>query len=390
MNGPASEVTADSKPPDLPGIELLRRIGSGGFGEVWLGRNRTTGLLRAVKLIARSRGGGNAAGRELVSLVLLEAHLQTRHPNLLTVHHVGESGSWLFYLMDPADDQSGAPASADESYQPATLQALLARGPLSPDDCLRYGRQLLAGLSCLHTAGMVHRDVKPSNCLFVGGQLQLADFGLLTESSRPLSLVGTRSYMPPDGRMDFRADVYAAGLVLYEMYTGLPADCFPELGARAAEIVQDRCLASLNRLVLHACAGDAEKRFADARPMQAAVDAIRSGKAARPWGRRVSIAALVGILGVAAASVVAWNRVPPGPVEVNVNFITEPYEASILLDGELLRQPDGQPYTTPCTVMGLKAGRHKVIFRRPNAPDIERELDLTTARQVTARWTAAR
>ena len=135
--------------------------------------------------------------------------------------------------------------------------------------CLQYSRQLLSGLAMLHSAGMVHRDVKPANCLFVGGQLKLADFGLLTEAHPLVSRVGTQKYMPPDGRMDMRADVYAAGLVIYEMLSGLPVDEFPRLGSRSQDVSDNPILTNLLRLVLRACERESEKRPADARAMLA-------------------------------------------------------------------------------------------------------------------------
>ena len=163
--------------------------------------------------------------------------------------------------MDLADDLTGTPGSADPGYRPATLQSRLQAGPLPPEECRRRARELLAGLAALHDAGMVHRDVKPANCLFVGGELRLADFGLLTEADRQMSRVGTESYMPPDGRMDARADVYAAGLTVYEMITGLPTTCFPSLGDHAERFAGDPLLQRLNRLVLRACQTAPDARY---------------------------------------------------------------------------------------------------------------------------------
>ena len=203
----------------MPDFDLIRPVGRGGFGEVWLAANRTTGHLRAVKIIPLRRASqADPAAREITSLTRLEARLARQHPNLLTIHHVGKTADYLFYVMDPADDAGGGPAS-DRAGLPARHIAIPASaGPLSPEVCTDYAGQLLAGLASLHAAGMVHRDVKPANCLFVGGQLKLADFGLVTEAHPLVSRVGTQKYMPPDGRMDMRADVYAAGLVIYEIH----------------------------------------------------------------------------------------------------------------------------------------------------------------------------
>ncbi|MBN1591015.1 MAG: serine/threonine protein kinase, partial [Pirellulales bacterium] len=256
----------DHRTPQLPDFELLRQVGEGGFGTVWLARNRATGMLRAIKLIPLGCSASRA-DRERTSLVRMEQHLGRRHDHLIEIHHVGQTDDFLYYVMDPADDVAGERASDSPDYRPATLRSLLEQGPIHVDACERYTRELLDALACLHGSGMAHRDVKPSNCLFIDGRLKLADFGLLTEALPCASRLGTLTYMPPDGRMDTRADVYAAGLVVYEMITGQPAERFPHLGPRAAEFAVNPVLARLNHLALGAVQPRAEDRFADARAM---------------------------------------------------------------------------------------------------------------------------
>ena len=114
--------------PDVPDFDLIRPVGSGGFGEVWLATNRTTGRLRAIKLIPlHASGNADPAAREISSITRLEANSRCRHPNLLQIHHVGKTARHLFYVMDPADDVSGDPASDKPDYRPATLQSKLER-----------------------------------------------------------------------------------------------------------------------------------------------------------------------------------------------------------------------------------------------------------------------
>jgi len=353
----------DHLPPEVSDYDLIRPIGEGGFGQVWLAANRATGQVRAVKVIAlRHAGGTDPAGREITSITRLEANLRRQHPNLLSIHHVGKTADCLFYVMDLADDVSGGPGSAQASYRPATLQSRLEGGPLPPDDAYRCARQLLAGLASLHQAGMVHRDVKPANCLFVDGELRLADFGLLTEVNPEISRLGTLKYMPPDGRMDARADVYAAGLVIYEMITGLPADSFPRPGERAREAVDDPTLGTLNRLALRACENDRQRRFPDARHMLSELEASnRQATPPRLPSRRRIIALVVGAVAAFCLAVAGWWVFRPR--RVHVNFVTDPFEATIYLDGTLQEDDDGNPYRTPCTIEGLPAREHRVVFQ---------------------------
>lgn len=344
--------------PHAPDFDFVRPIGEGGFGTVWLAINRTTGHPRAVKVISRARAGNrDPAGREIASLTRLEANLCHRHSNLLPIHHVGETAEHLFYVMDLADDISGEADPMHPDYQPATLDKLLAGGPLDADRCERYAEQLLAALACLHKAGMVHRDVKPANCLFVGGELKLGDFGLLTAASLAASRLGTLRYMPPDGCMDARADVFAAGLVIYEMTTGLGAERFPSLGARTQTIVEDRRLGRLNRLALRACDPDPARRFHSAQEMLAELTAEEKPVIQTHRTRWLALAGAI-----AACAALAFFCLRPAEV-VSVNFVTQPFEAAIYLDGALLRTAEGVPYHTPCTVSGVSAKSHHVVFQ---------------------------
>ncbi len=374
-------VFTDAPAPGVPDLELLRRIGQGSFGEVWLAVNRATGRLRAVKLIPLRGHRADPAGREIVSLAHLESQLGTRHENLLDIHHVGKTADHLFYIMDPADDISGGAATAEPDYRPATLARRLEQGPLPTGECRETARQLLAGLAHLHAAGMIHRDVKPANCLWVGRQLKLADFGLLAAANSQASRLGTLKYMPPDGPMDARADVYAAGLVLYEMLTGLPAEAFPRLGPRAREITADPELARLNRLVLRACQPAPEGRFRDAGEMLAALEAPPP----RPPRRRLLLtAAALCLLSLAVAASLYFRPQPP---RAEVNFISEPFEATIYLDGVELTRPDGTSYTTPCTASDLPGGKHHLLFKHPERGDYDAgHVDFTQTREVTIRW----
>ncbi|MCF7976159.1 MAG: serine/threonine protein kinase [Phycisphaerae bacterium] len=391
MNEQAPENSIHNEPPvpAIPDYELLRPIGEGGFGRVWLATNRITGHLRAVKVIPlQGPAGTGAAGREIMSITRLEASMRSQAANLLHIHHVGKTDTYLFYVMDLADDVTGCPPSNDPDYLPATLKNRLARAPLTPETCLVYARQLVTALASLHSTGMVHRDVKPSNCLFIDGELKLADFGLLTQSHTLVSQMGTHGYMPPDGRMNMRADVYAAGLVIYEMVTGLPADSFPHLGKQAGHIAANPMLRQLIRLTLEACQGDPQERPEDADQLLSELNCIGEVcESPVPGHRKRVLFAAVSLAIVLIGIITSILWVPRA--NKRINFITEApfFEATITLDGQRLETPDGTPYTTPCTIAHLKSGVHHVIFKHPQKGDLDLGyVDFAKTRQIIGRW----
>src|SRR5688500_12630435 len=107
--------------PQIPDVELVRPVGRGAYGEVWVGRNCVTHQLRAAKLIPLTvRPDGARAGREIKSLMRYSS-TRVRHENLVQIDHVGQTDEFLFYLMEPADDAGGGAASVNPGYCPATL-----------------------------------------------------------------------------------------------------------------------------------------------------------------------------------------------------------------------------------------------------------------------------
>ena len=157
---------------------------------------------------------------------LREARAAARisHPNVCPIFEVGEEGGWPFLAMELLPGE--------------TLAARLRREPLSPAEALDVAEDLLAALGALHDAGVVHRDLKPSNIFLTPHGAKLLDFGLArelpgdvaralataTDLTRPGLIVGTPGYMAPEQILghpvDARADLFAAGAVLYEALTG--------------------------------------------------------------------------------------------------------------------------------------------------------------------------
>jgi TolB-like protein len=196
-------------------FRVLEPLGAGGMGVVYRAEDTRLGRAVALKfLLPQLSLDASAKAR-----FLQEAHSAAAldHPNLCTIHEVGESDDGRLFL-------------AMALYPGETLMARLDRdGPLPVVEAIEIARQIAEGLAYAHTAGIVHRDLKPGNVMLVrDGPVKILDFGLAKARDQSLSSVsarmGTVVYMAPEQirgeAVDARTDLWALGVVLYEMLTG--------------------------------------------------------------------------------------------------------------------------------------------------------------------------
>jgi predicted Ser/Thr protein kinase len=210
----------DRPPPELPeDYELVRELGRGGMGVVYLVRQKSLGRLVAVKVL---RPGEMIFGPAVRRFLGEARHLaRLRHPHIVSVHEVGDAHGEPYFTMDYVE---GEP-----------LTALLSRGGLTPTRAIAVLRQSAEAVRHAHEQGIIHRDLKPGNILVdKAGHAYVTDFGLardMTQAAgvtRSGEVMGTPAYMAPEqalGQADLvgeATDIHALGLILYEMVTGRP------------------------------------------------------------------------------------------------------------------------------------------------------------------------
>lgn len=199
--------------------ELGGSLGAGGMGRVVTARDRVLDRTVAVKLVPVEQA--RSADPALTARFVAEARTAARftHRHVVTVYDAGESDGYLYIVTEFVDGTTLA-------------HRLAERGALGVDESVRVGEQLLSALGAAHQAGIVHRDVKPSNVLLdANGNVKLADFGIakrLDDLEAALTaageFVGTPRYVAPEQAAGQRAtpatDLYAVGVVMYEMLSG--------------------------------------------------------------------------------------------------------------------------------------------------------------------------
>ena len=249
-------------PRDFENYKLLCSCGRGAFGEVFVAED-LSGHRVALKIIPDSPAGA----RELDGLRHYRK-ISGEHPNLVRIFHIGSSGSALYYTMELADNLN---EGSDGSYRAATLAEIIHRhGALETAEVIRIGHAILDGLASLEQNGLIHRDIKPSNIIFVNNVPKLSDLGLLTDTTRSVSIAGTFGFLPPETLEGHRSgensgDLYSFGKVLYCALTGQAPQKYPWI----PQAIPLSVCRQFRPILAKACNHDPEKRFRNTREFQA-------------------------------------------------------------------------------------------------------------------------
>lgn len=194
---------------------IHEQLGRGGMGVVYRATDTRLDRDVALKFLPPEWSAEQDAKARFVQEAKTASSLD--HPNICTIHEIGESDEGqLFIVMS--------------FYRGQTLRERLLEGPMPPDQARDIARQLADGLKAAHAAGIIHRDIKPAN-IMIGedGRVRILDFGLAKlghglDLTKAGSTVGTTAYMSPEQasgeEVDFRADLWSLGVILYEMLAG--------------------------------------------------------------------------------------------------------------------------------------------------------------------------
>jgi serine/threonine-protein kinase len=309
-----------------------REIGAGGMATVYLATDVKHQRSVAVKVLRPELAA--ALGHERF-LREIEIAAKLQHPHILPVYDSGDADGLLYYVMPFVEGES-------------LRDRLVRSGPLPPADAARVAREVADALAYAHRQGIVHRDIKPANILLSQGHAMVADFGIaraVSASAESKGLtqagmaVGTPSYMSPEQalgetNLDGRSDIYALGVVLFEMLAGNPPFEGTTPQAIIAQVLSRKVpkLASdpltLQPVIERALAKEPRDRFATSDELSAALDGATSGTGFRAGARRrtrglvvAGAAVLVTLLGFAF-----WPRAFRAEGDPRKSLIVFPFE----------------------------------------------------------------
>jgi len=273
------------------GYDFVREIASGGYGYVYLFRRseklRNHEEYVAGKFVYRHVFGPAedpsstaAYERSLEGLrnfrsLSSESHYLLR---IFDVSHRHDEGHFS-YIMELADDLELGRRIDPATYYPRTLKNELERTGqrrrLPARNCLDIAIMLARGLELLHQAGFTHRDVRPSNIIFVRDVPKLADIDLLAGHDPGLTSYIPRYYAAPEGSHSPQADIFSFGKTLYEMCTGLSVKAFPSLPPDIRHWDDHKLFLKLNQIIGRASAQEPRRRYASASDLLTELEEIQ-------------------------------------------------------------------------------------------------------------------
>jgi tRNA A-37 threonylcarbamoyl transferase component Bud32 len=397
MAGFAQKSTEPTAPPEeLPlrpgqsfhGLEILELLGKGGMGVVYKARQPALDRMVALKILPQKM----ALDPDFQNRFIREAKAlgSLNHPNIVAVYDFGAEGGLFFFAMEFVDGTN--------------LRQILRDRKLTPEQALKIVPQLCDALEYAHTEGVVHRDIKPENILLdKKGRVKIADFGLAKLVGADIAaagmltvtnmVMGTPHYMAPEQvenpkGVDHRADIYAIGVVFYEMLTGeLPIGRF-ELPSKKVQID-----VRLDEVVLKALEKSPERRYQNASDIKEAVTkATASASAAdsysptvitpRPESRKKPAALVLGILvavaivGIALVAALSRESGPPAPAVTAVKDPTPPVPVPVPVPAapldltKLHFGPDERPGHYVFQGVGTGLPRNPMPCKEPSEIDV--------------------
>ncbi|MEP6733321.1 MAG: tetratricopeptide repeat protein [bacterium] len=205
-------VAGDIMPTNYLRYRIIERLGGGGMGVVYRARDERLERDVALKFLSPHLSADQAAKKRF--LVEARAAAALEHPNICTVHEIGDADGQLYIVM--------------ACYDGETLAQRITRAPLELDEALRIASEIARGLVKAHERGIVHRDIKPANVVVTAdGHVKILDFGIAkladVNAAQTVGAIGTTAYMSPEQAFgettDHRTDIWSLGVVLYEMLT---------------------------------------------------------------------------------------------------------------------------------------------------------------------------
>jgi serine/threonine protein kinase len=309
--GAATDTVTDAKQPPFippvlaelaakfPQLEILELIGKGGMGAVYKARQKQLDRIVALKILPPDIGSDPAFAERFTREAKALAKLN--HPNIVTLYEFGEASGQFYFLMEFVDG--------------VNLRQLLQNRPVSAREALAIVPQICDALQFAHDQGIVHRDIKPENILLDRrGRVKVADFGLAkiiggkneTDGGEKISvsanltdagkIMGTPNYMSPEqkenpGDVDHRADIYALGVVFYQMLTGELPDKKIEPPSKKVSID-----VRLDEIVLRALEKKPELRYQQASVLKTQIETLATSaedsqsQNLQPKGRKINFA----------------------------------------------------------------------------------------------------